>query len=255
MEGVRGMEDALRAGVSPTICLFNRALLKRTPRGIELWRSISGMAAIVITGSGSQGKTQEASERALEAAAGTLHPQGIVAAFAIPRWPVPAPVAKGVALALICDNVQDPGNLGTILRTAEAAGVNAVWLSPDCVDPFNPKVVRAGMGAHFRLPIYSDNDWQQIGTALMALGVTDGHIYATEAEAKTLYYSCDWRSPTALIVSNEAHGLSRAAREFLQENGGGTVSIPMSGRTESLNAAVAAAVILFEAARQRRLEG
>ena len=104
------------------------------------------------------------------------------------------------------------------------------------------------MGAHFRLPIFSAG-WGDIASGLGALGIEDEQVCATDAEATLPYDQVDWRLPSALIVSNEAHGLSDQARRLAGE----IVTIPMAGRTESLNAATAAAVILFEAARQRRV--
>jgi TrmH family RNA methyltransferase len=149
---------------------------------------------------------------------------------------------------LICDDIQDPGNLGTILRTAEAAGVTTTLLTPDCVDLYNPKVVRAGMGAHFRLPALAGIGWDEVAELLHELDRPSDRVFATEAHEDRAYDENDWSRPSALIVSNEAHGLSKQAREASSQ----LLAIPMLGGTESLNAAMAAAVVLFEAARQRR---
>jgi TrmH family RNA methyltransferase len=243
VEGVRVFEDALAAGKRPSLCLYSTDLLSRTPRGRALIRQISRLQN---DAAGSR-TVLEASPRALEAAADTVNPQGVVATFPMLNWPSP-PSVTGEPLVLICDDVQDPGNLGTLLRTAEAAGVSAVWLTPRCVDIYSPKVVRAAMGAHFRLPFYPEQDWSEIANSLSALGIAD-LIYATEADASRPYDAVDWTKPSALIVSNEAHGLSEEATSFAS---GGSISIPMHGDAESLNVATAAAVILFEAARQRR---
>src|SRR5207249_3884755 len=113
-------------------------------------------------------------------------------------------------LVLVCDNIQDPGNLGTILRSAEAAAVQAVYLSSGCVDLYNPKVVRAAMGAHFRLPTFSQS-WPDIARSLNTLGVDESRMFATDANAATVYHQVDWTQPAALIVSNEAHGPSAEA--------------------------------------------
>lgn len=244
VEGVRAVEDALRAGAWPEVCLYNPDLLRRTARGTELLAALTAHK-----GDRSRTAPLEASERALEAAATTQHPQGVVAAFRYPEWDEPAPPSDGEPLALVCDSIQDPGNLGTIFRTAEAAGVHAVFLSPQCVDMFNPKVVRAAMGAHFRLPIYDEPDWKSIAHDLKKLGIDTQHVYATEVGAPDSYDAAEWYDPSALIVSNEAHGASAGAKELA----GGSLSIPMLGNTESLNAATATAIILFEAARQRRV--
>lgn len=247
-EGVRIIQDALAAGFVPQACLYNPEDLKRTVRGKEL-------LAALLRARHREARVYPATERAIAAASDTVHPQGIVASFLYPQWSVKAVAAEPdkPALALICDDIQDPGNLGTILRTSEGAGVDAVWLTPRCVDLYSPKVVRAAMGAHFRLPAFQERSWQQIAVDLEELGVPPGAIYASEAGEQHPYDDADWTKASALIVSNEAHGLGDEARAFAAR-GGGLISVPMSGGTESLNAAMAAAVILFEAARQRRRE-
>ncbi|MEO6458408.1 MAG: RNA methyltransferase, partial [Chloroflexia bacterium] len=220
-------------------CLYNYDLVKRTERGRMLLKNLVAAKVTLL----------EATERAIEAASDTPHPQGIVAAFRFRSLDAPL-TSSGTALGVVCDAVQDPGNLGTLLRSAEAAGAIGVWLTPGCVDPYSPKVVRAAMGAHFRLPIFSST-WPEIPVELEKLGIPTTNLYATEADADTPYDEVDWTSPSALVVSNEAHGLSQEAREAVKS--ARFISIPMSGNTESLNSAIAGSVILFEAARQRRV--
>lgn len=249
VEGVRIIQDALAAGFVPQSCLYSPDALKKTARGKEV-------LAALLRARHREARIYPATERAIAAASDTLHPQGIVASFLYPQWSVGsartvAAQPEKPALALICDDIQDPGNLGTILRTAEGAGVCAVWLTPQCVDLYSPKVVRAAMGAHFRLPTFHERSWAQIAADLEELGVPLSAIYASEAGEQLSYDAVDWCRASALIVSNEARGLGEEARAFAAE-GGGLISIPMLGGTESLNAAMAAAVILFEAARQRR---
>jgi TrmH family RNA methyltransferase len=239
--------DALDAGYVPHVCLYDPDALGRTERGRTLATLLEALSR------SGQGRIFEATPRAIAAAGDTQHPQGVVAAFPIPQWPRPLR-GETAALALICDDIQDPGNLGTILRTAEASGVGAVWLAERCVDLYSPKVVRAAMGAHFRLPSFPDAPWHDIEAGLSDLGIEASHVYAAEAGALLPYDSADWTAPSALVVSNEAHGLGEEARQ-LATRGGALVAIPMHGGTESLNAAIAAAVILFEAARQRRIAG
>ena len=123
-------------------------------------------------------------------------------------------------------------------------------LTINCVDIYNPKVVRAGMGAHFRLPAFPDMPWEQVQATLGDAGVPPERVFAADAGGVLDYDHVDWKQASALIVSNEAHGLSEPARQAAH---GGTLSIPMLGGTESLNSAMAATVILFEAARQRRV--
>ena len=169
----------------------------------------------------------------------TQSPQGIVGVFPRPQPTYPLDAGR----VLILDALRDPGNLGTMLRTAAGAGVQAVVLAPGCVDPYNPKVLRGGMGAHFRLPIL-EMTWDDIQER-----VTVSAFYLAAGEADTRYDAIPWaQHDWALIIGSEAHGAS----DLAQQTATVPVTIPMHRATESLNAAAAAAVILFEAARQRR---
>lgn len=178
-------------------------------------------------------------ETLLHAIADTVSPQGVVALAAIP----PEKKFKNQSLILLLDGVSDPGNGGTLLRSAAAAGVELVLFGPGSVDPFNPKVLRAGMGAHFRVDVGRIDSWSELAS-LREAGVT---IRLADGGAEELYDRVDWCIPSALIVGGEARGAGPEAHG----NGVG-ISIPMAAQTESLNAAVAGSVILFEAARQRR---
>jgi TrmH family RNA methyltransferase len=151
------------------------------------------------------------------------------------------PLPRQPSRVLILDNLRDPGNMGTILRTAGAAGVQVVVLSPGCTDPYNPKVLRSGMGAHFCVPVV-EATWQQIEEYCESL-----NVYLARGKGGLAYDRADWRSDWALIIGNEAHGVGDEATDIAST----PVTIPMAVATESLNAAIAAAVILFEAARQR----
>ncbi len=163
-------------------------------------------------------------------------PPGILAVMPFPQLTLPSEPT----LLLILDGVQTPGNMGTMLRTAAAAGADGVLLAPGCVDPFNPKVVRGAMGAHFRLPI------QKMGWGEIAGIVSGMQLWVASAASATAYTAVDWRKPSALIIGNEANGPSTKALQLAEG-----VGIPMAADVESLNAAMAAGIILFEAARQR----
>lgn len=246
VEGVRLVSDALRAGWTPESALLNSDLLSKTGEGLQLLQRLDALRA--------QDKYHQAlsfaSERALAAASDTKHPQGIIASFNLPMWDLPGAIER--PLLLVCDDVQDPGNLGTILRSAEAAGVQSVLLTTDCVDIYNPKVVRSAMGAHFRLPAFPDMSWERIDAAAAGAGLLPERVFAADAGGMLDYDQVDWKRASIVIISNEAHGLSERARQAAH---GGVLSIPMLGGTESLNSAMAATVILFEAARQRRIAG
>jgi TrmH family RNA methyltransferase len=170
----------------------------------------------------------------------TVTPQGVLALFPFPNLPIHQDTKP---LVLLLDQIRDPGNLGTLLRSAVGAGVACVILTPGSVDPFNPKVVRAGMGAHFRVPIrWLDEDsrhWLQEYCPARVIA---------EADAPFPYDAFDWTVGAALIVGSEATGASSLMRDLATAR----VTIPLSGDLESLNAAIAGSIILFEAARQRR---
>jgi TrmH family RNA methyltransferase len=181
---------------------------------------------------------QEVSEDVMAAMSDVATSQGILAVLPIRPRPLPATVA----LVLVLDGIQTPGNLGTMLRAAGAAGADAVLLAPGSVDAYNPKVLRGAMGAHLRLPVHS-LDWEEIRWL-----TADTAIWLAAAGGAVPYTSANWRRPSTLIVGSEAHGGSTEARALAHDS----VYIPMHANTESLNAAMAAAIILFEAARQRR---
>lgn len=179
---------------------------------------------------------QPASSEVMRHLSATEGPQGVTAVFPMPRPALPEHLSR----VLILDDIRDPGNLGTMLRTAAASGIDAALLSLGCVDAYNPKALRAGMGAHFRIAV-AELSWADIATA------TDGLIvYLADMEGDVAYDRADWSSPWALIVGSEAHGASPEAVLLARQR----ITIPMSAETESLNAAVAAGILLFEAQRQ-----
>ncbi|MCC6189786.1 MAG: RNA methyltransferase [Anaerolineales bacterium] len=224
VEGVRLSEEAAKAGARARLVLH-------TPDLDERGRVVAARLAEL-------GAPVEAVTPAVMAAASdTRAPAGLLAVVPWSDLPLPTPLT----LALVLDGLGDPGNVGTALRVAGAAGAQAVFLMPGTVDAYNPKVVRAAMGAHFYLPIVPA-DWETLPKALAGLD-----LWLAEAGAGQPYTGVDWRRPAALIVGSEAAGPGAAARALAP----GRVTIPMPGRAESLNAAMAAAVLLFEAARQR----
>ncbi|MGQ9515777.1 MAG: TrmH family RNA methyltransferase [Anaerolineae bacterium] len=228
IEGLRLVEEALRAGMQPALVFYTLEFAGR-PEGQELLQRIRERSW----------PAEQVAPHVMERLSETVTPQGILAVVPFPEWPVPA----RLELVLIVDGVADPGNLGTLLRSAEAAGVDLVLLSEGTADVFNPKVVRGGMGAHLRLPMRWGMRWEAIAGWVQGLTV-----YLADVKGSRSYDQVDWTKPAALIVSSEAHGPSPAARRLAHE----TIYIPMQGQTESLNVGVAGSVILFEAARQRR---
>ncbi len=163
--------------------------------------------------------------------------QGILAVLNESRIPIP----KFPNFVLIPDSIRDPGNLGTLLRTADAAGVQAVLIPPETTDAFVPKVIRAGMGAHFRLSMQTMS-WEEIRERTKGL-----QLFLADMDGQSCWET-DFRQPLALIVGGEAEGASEQARKLANT----FVKIPMAGKTESLNAAVAGSVLMFEVMRQRK---
>ncbi len=166
-------------------------------------------------------------------------PSCILALVEIPRIPIPAVHS---AFCLLLEDIQDPGNLGSILRSAAAAGCDAVFLSRNCADAWSPKVLRAGMGGHFVLSIHESTDLLAMVTAFQ------GEVFATVVGAKSNLYDCDLHGNIAFAFGNEGAGLSESLLAIISRH----ITIPMPGRSESLNVAAATAVCLFEAVRQRR---
>jgi TrmH family RNA methyltransferase len=231
VEGVRLLEEVTRAGLGPAFVLYSADLF-RDARGRALLDALRLLTDAVL----------EVDASVLQHAADTVTPQGVLAVVPFPELePVSVP-----GLAVVVDGLQDPGNLGTLLRTAEAAGVGHVLLAPGTVDPYNPKVVRGAAGAHFRLPITVADDWEQVGARVHGRA-----IWLADPGAELAYYDADWTRPSALIIGSEAHGAGPEAKRIAT----GRLVIPMVGEAESLNAAVSAAVILFEARRQRSSAG
>ena len=181
------------------------------------------------------------SEDVMAACTDTVTPSGLLAVAPFPEVPAPA----RSTWTLVVDSVRTPGNLGAILRTAAAAGVDQVLLSPGTVDLYNPKVVRGGAGAHFCLAILPLS-WREIETRLQGLDV-----WLAAARGDLAHTQLDGKRPLALIVGGEARGASPSALALAT----GRVTISMARGVESLNVAVAAGVLLFEIARQRRAAG
>lgn len=146
---------------------------------------------------------------------------------------------------MVLDNLQDPGNLGTIVRTAEGAGVDAVFMSKDCVDIYNPKTIRSTMGSIYRMPFIYIEDIPELLNVFKKNGVKS---YAAHLDGKNSYDKEDYKKGTAILIGNEGNGL----RDEVTKNADILVRIPMQGQVESLNAAIAASVLMFEVFRQRR---
>lgn len=224
LEGTRLAGEALKAG-GPIDLVFHTDRLKAKDPGL-----IHGLARL-------GGEILSVSDAVMAACSDTESPSGILVVVPFPELHIP----ERLTLALVVDRMADPGNLGTLLRTAWAVGVENVFLTQGCVDPYNPKVVRAATGAHFHLPVFPLSV-QEIKRELKGMA-----LWLAESDAGMAYSEVDWCEPTALVIGSEAQGVGDEIHALEHE----CVHIPIRPDVESLNAAVAAGVILFEISRQR----
>lgn len=174
----------------------------------------------------------------------TETPQGVLAVCKRLEWKKEAVFRKEKPFLLLAEKLQDPGNLGTIIRTADACGVDAVFLSEGSVDLYNPKVLRATMGSLFHIPVFQDVSLEATAEILRKQEIP---LYAAHLRGRAVPYELNLGDSCAFLIGNEARGISEHGAALCSK----WVRIPMPGRAESLNASVAAAVLLYEAVRQR----
>ena len=225
VEGVRLVAEAVNGLWNVRFALYDESLSERGRSQVESLQS-SGVDVEMV------------SDRLMKSLSETETPQGLLAVLEISQLPITPPSD----FILIPDQIRDPGNLGTLLRSAAATGVQAVLLPPETTDAFAPKVVRSGMGAHFRLAIRSMT-WEEIEQISKSAGMP---IYLADMDGKSCWET-DLSQPLALIVGGEAEGASAQAHQLAHHK----IRVPMMGKVESLNAGVAGSVLLFEIVRQR----
>lgn len=186
-------------------------------------------------------------DRVFSSMSDTSTPQGILALVRVKQAEIDE-LCRGSEppFLLILDRLQDPGNLGTIIRTAEGAGVTGIMLSDDTVDIYNPKTVRATMGSVFRIKLYISQNLQRDIAYLKEKGIV---IYGAHLDGST-FYDISYRGPCGFLIGNEGNGLS----EQVSRTADRLIKIPMCGQVESLNAAVSTAVIAYEVLRQRNIQ-
>jgi TrmH family RNA methyltransferase len=233
VEGVKVVAEALRAGASVEglyvaaeggdDCGVQDLVGHAQARGIRVFRLGPGV---------------------MERAADTVTPQPVLAVAAALDGALSA--VRDAPLAVVCVDVRDPGNLGTVLRSAEASGAGAVICCEGTVDVYNPKCVRASAGSVFHVRLVAGGDPVEVLEQVGAWGV---RRLGSSSTRGTPYDEADLCTPAVLVLGNEAHGLSGEPARLVDE----WVTIPMAGRAESLNVSMAAAVLCFEAARQRRV--
>lgn len=227
--------QALREGLDHLRRLFVTEDAARRERALVEAAAAAGADVLVVP------------DAVLDGLATTVHPQGVVGVADLPPRTVGEAVA-GATLVVVLVEARDPGNVGTAIRTADAAGADAVVLAGTCVDPRNAKAVRASAGSLFHLPVGADPDPD---AALRACADAGLRLVATAPRAALAHTGADLARPTALVFGSEAHGLPAGTRGRCEE----TVAVPLHGRAESLNLAATVAVVAYEAARQRERAG
>lgn len=247
LEGVRLIEDALLSGARFETVAFTSAI-ESTERGIALLDSLQQVPC----------RGAHLSPQVMEAITGAVADQGVAAIVSRPHYDLADLFANGPALLVIADRLQDPGNLGTIIRTAEAAGADAVITTHYTVEPWNDKALRASMGAALRLPIVTGVSLEELAplcrlhkikmVASSPTAPPQRGVKRARTEKRPITYTeADFTAPVALILSKESSGVEEETATVAEE----CVSIPMAAGVESLNVAAAAAVLLYEIARQR----
>lgn len=230
VEGVSLLHEAVGAGVNIQELVFVT--------------SRSGDADLVKSMQDKDVSSFEVSEGLMDWISGVVTSQGIIGVMEQVDVSFGEIDGDELSLLLIADQVRDPGNLGALMRIADAAGTDGFLMTPGCVDMYNPKVVRSAAGAHFHLPCVRNMEAPEIRRALDGLGAM---MLGLDPRGETCYLEEDLTGPCAVVVGNEAFGIAEEDRVLLD----GTVCIEMPGRAESINVASAAAVVLFEAIRQR----
>ncbi len=227
MEGTNLLEAACTWHYPLEVVCYTSHWQEKHP---QLWENVQQQAQ----------RIELVSPEVLEAIALTKTPDGVSAIASHPPRQVPS--VREVKLGLILEQIQDPGNLGTMIRTAAATGVDRLWISEDSVEFDHPKVLRASVGAWFQMPITVEAD------LLTVIEQFPGQIVATLPTAEKSYWDINLQTPTLLLFGNEGAGLSAPLATLADE----TVKIPLKGGVESLNVAIAASLILYEAQRQKR---
>lgn len=184
-------------------------------------------------------------DHVMKAASDTITPQGILCVVKQPKWDLSAIMEEKNTTLLLLEGIRDPGNLGTMVRTGEGAGIHGIVVNKDTADIYNPKTVRSTMGSIYRVPVYVAEDFKETILWLKEQGMK---LYAAHLNGELSYHEPDYKGSTGILIGNEAKGLSNEISELSDTY----VKIPMEGKVESLNAAIAATLFMYEVNRQRR---
>ena len=229
LEGVRLAEEAISHKIKLKQCYFSANL---STRGKALLDQVTEQKT----------KIDELSQDLMDRLSDTQHAQGILLVCTIPE----VPFREGPSFLLALDRINDPGNMGTILRTAAAMNVDGILLTPGTTDPFSPKALRAAMGAQLHIPI----QWQDAKgiKKLCTSNQAPLVLVSTIMDCSQDCWEADLTAPMCLVIGNEANGISRELLALCDR----CVRIPIADKTESLNAAIAAAILMYEITRQRK---
>ncbi|MGB8657167.1 MAG: RNA methyltransferase [Candidatus Zixiibacteriota bacterium] len=233
IEGLRLCEEAADSSWPIESVLFT-ASFEQKPRGKDLLRKLQELNAKMV-----QVKTQD-----IEKLSDTVTAQGIVCVLKRKSHPVEDLWTGDLRLVVALDGIRDPGNVGTLIRAADAFGADAIVLSYDTVELYSPKLVRSTMGSIFHLPIYDDLNLEK---TISELKKREFRILGTDAKKGRDLGATDTSGRICLLIGNEAEGLSKSLHDLSDE----IVHIPLCGRAESLNVAVAGGILLYEIARKR----
>lgn len=189
--------------------------------------------------------TEVVSDQVFKIISDTQTPQGIMAIVQMPEYKLEDVINKEQPHILILESIQDPGNLGTMIRTGEGAGISGIIMNKTTVDIFNPKTVRATMGSLYRVPFFIAEDLTEAIAKLKENGI---RLYAAHLKGKMSYDKPDYTKPCGFLIGNEGNGLSDEIADLADNY----IKIPMAGKVESLNAAISATLLMYECSRQRR---
>lgn len=231
VEGHRIVEDALQNDASIEFAAISEAGMgKRETEDLVCRLKEKGLLIY------------EVSDKIFKEISNTESPQGILIVLRRPKFDIENVIKDGEFFVLL-ENIQDPGNMGTIIRTADAAGASGVVVSKGCVDIYNPKVLRSTMGSIFHLPIVKVDNFEE---TIYDLKNNRFNVLAAHLDGQTWHFDVDMKNKTAVVIGNEANGISDSVAKECK-----LIKIPMQGKSESLNASVSAAVIIYEYVRQK----
>ena len=230
-EGIKMLREAPESWIRE-IYLTNEALYKLQKEEAETFQKINRTGYELL------------SDEVMKRASDTQTPQGVITVLDRPSYEPDELLADSEGTFLLLENLQDPGNLGTIVRTGEGAGVRGIIMTADTVDIFNPKTIRSTMGSVYRVPFIYVETLTEVVEKMKEKNIP---VYAAHLKGQKNYYEFDYRKGCAFLIGNEGNGVKKETADLADDY----LKIPMQGQVESLNAAIAASVLMYEAYRQR----